>query len=632
MTVAGTMGKSTQIRLDWSLVRRLIFGSPLSTEQLSHQRLPKILALPIFASDALSSTAYATQAILLNLLIAGPHVLHLTVPISIAIVVLLWIVVISYTQTVYAYPQGGGTYIVSRENLGIRWGLLAAAAILTDYVLTVAVSITAGVQQITSFFTNLAPYQTELAIAAIWFLTVANLRGAKESGLLFAFPTYFFVLTMLSMVAVGVLGPLFGYQPRSYPPPEQTAQTAVHALSLTVILRAFASGCAAMTGIEAVADGVIAFRAPESKNAAQTLIAMGVILSTIFLGISYIAQTNHIVYYGHGTHGEDASAESVISMAARAVFHDNPLLRGVVLFATAIILLLAANTAYADFPRLSSILARHGYMPRQLANLGDRLVFSNGIILLAVFVSILVVVFGGSVDRLIPLYAVGVFTAFTLSQAGMVRHWLQQEGPGWRWKMLVNGIGAVSTGIVLLVIIVEKGPQGAWLVVVVLPVLMWLFTQVNRHYQKVRARLTLIGYEPPPPPPHTVLVLVPDVHRGVVPALEYAREISKDHRAVHIEINPADTQRLKERWEQWGGDMPLVIIESPYRSLIGPLVEYVRQVRQDHPRHLITVVLPEFVVTKWWERALHNNSAFLIKLALGNVRDVVITNVRYYLD
>jgi len=319
-------------------------------------------------------------------------------------------------------------------------------------------------------------------------------------------------------------------------------------------------------------------------------------------------------------------------MAARAVFHDNPLLRGVVLFATAIILLLAANTAYADFPRLSSILARHGYMPRQLANLGDRLVFSNGIILLAVFVSILVVVFGGSVDRLIPLYAVGVFTAFTLSQAGMVRHWLQQKGPGWRWKMLVNGIGAVSTGIVLLVIIVEKGPQGAWLVVVVLPVLMWLFTQVNRHYQKVRARLTLIGYEPPPPPPHTVLVLVPDVHRGVVPALEYAREISKDHRAVHIEINPADTQRLKERWEQWGGDMPLVIIESPYRSLIGPLVEYVRQVRQDHPRHLITVVLPEFVVTKWWERALHNNSAFLIKLALGNVRDVVITNVRYYLD
>ncbi len=626
------MGKSTQIRLDWSLVRRLIFGSPLSTEQLSHQRLPKILALPIFASDALSSTAYATQAILLNLLIAGPHVLHLTVPISIAIVVLLWIVVISYTQTVYAYPQGGGTYIVSRENLGIRWGLLAAAAILTDYVLTVAVSITAGVQQITSFFTNLAPYQTELAIAAIWFLTVANLRGARESGLLFAFPTYFFVLTMLSMVAVGVLGPLFGYQPRSYPPPEQTAQTAVHALSLTVILRAFASGCAAMTGIEAVADGVIAFRAPESKNAAQTLIAMGVILSTIFLGISYIAQTNHIVYYGHGTHGEDASAESVISMAARAVFHDNPLLRGVVLFATAIILLLAANTAYADFPRLSSILARHGYMPRQLANLGDRLVFSNGIILLAVFVSILVVVFGGSVDRLIPLYAVGVFTAFTLSQAGMVRHWLQQKGPGWRWKMLVNGIGAVSTGIVLLVIIVEKGPQGAWLVVVVLPVLMWLFTQVNRHYQKVRARLTLIGYEPPPPPPHTVLVLVPDVHRGVVPALEYAREISKDHRAVHIEINPADTQRLKERWEQWGGDMPLVIIESPYRSLIGPLVEYVRQVRQDHPRHLITVVLPEFVVTKWWERALHNNSAFLIKLALGNVRDVVITNVRYYLD
>ncbi|GIV17886.1 MAG: amino acid permease [Armatimonadota bacterium] len=625
------MGKSSQVRLGWSLVRRLIFGSPLSTEQLAHQRLPKTLALPIFASDALSSTAYATQAILLNLLIAGPHVLHLTVPISLAIVVLLWIVVISYTQTVHAYPQGGGTYIVSRENLGVNWGLLAAAAILTDYVLTVAVSITAGVQQITSFFTNLAPYQMQLAVAAIWFLTLANLRGAKESGALFAIPTYFFVVTMLGMVAAGVLGPLFGYHPRPYQPPaQQTAQQVAHAVSLGLILRAFASGCAAMTGIEAVADGVQAFRPPESKNAAQTLVAMGAILSAIFLGISYIAQQYHIVYYGRGE--GDVSAESVVSMVARVVFHDEPLLRGVILFATAIILVLAANTAYADFPRLSSILARHGYMPRQLANLGDRLVFSNGIILLAVFVSVLVVAFGGNVDRLIPLYAVGVFTAFTLSQAGMVRHWLQQKGKGWQWKVMVNGIGAVATGIVLLVIIVEKGPQGAWVVLVVIPILMWIFTQVNRHYQKVRARLTLKDYEPQPLPPHTVLVLVPDVHRGVIPALEYAREISKDYRAVHIEINPMDTQRLKERWEQWGGDMPLVIIESPYRSLIGPLVEYVRQVRQDHPRHLITVVLPEFVVTKWWERALHNNSAFLIKLALGNVRDVVITNVRYYLD
>ncbi|MDW8104770.1 MAG: APC family permease [Armatimonadota bacterium] len=618
--------------MDWSFVRRLIFGSPLSTEQIAHQRLPKILALPIFASDALSSTAYATQAILLNLLIAGPHVLHLTVPISLAIVVLLWIVVFSYTQTVHAYPQGGGTYIVSRENLGTGWGLLAAGAILTDYVLTVAVSITAGAQQITSFFTQLAPYQTEIALGAIWFLTLANLRGAKESGMLFAVPTYFFIVTMLCTVAVGVLGPLFGYYPRPYQPPQQTAEHAMHALSIGIILRAFASGCAAMTGIEAVADGVQAFRPPESRNAAHTLVVMGAILSTIFLGISYIAQKYHIVYYGHGAHGEDASAESVISMVARVVYHDDPILRGIVLFATAIILVLAANTAYADFPRLSSILARHGYMPRQLANLGDRLVFSNGIILLAVFVSILVVAFKGNVDRLIPLYAVGVFTAFTLSQAGMVRHWLLRKEAGWQWKATVNGFGAVSTGIVLLVIIVEKGPQGAWVVVVVIPVLIWIFTQVHRHYQKVRAQLTLIGYEPQPPPPHTVLVLVPDVHRGVLPAIEYAREISKDYRAVHIEINPADTQRLKERWEQWGGDMPLVIIESPYRSLIGPLVEYVKQVRQDHPRHLITVVLPEFVVTRWWERALHNNSAFLIKLALSNIRDVVITNVRYYLD
>lgn len=624
------MAKGSQFRLDWSFVRRLIFGSPLSTEQMMHQRLPKVLALPIFASDALSSTAYATQAILLNLMIAGPHALHLTLPISVAIVVLLWIVVISYTQTVYAYSQGGGTYIVSRENLGTHWGLVAAAAILTDYVLTVAVSITSGVQQITSFFPELSPYQTYLALAAIWLLTLANLRGAKESGLLFAFPTYFFVITMLGMVAMGVLGPLFGYYPRPYKPPEETAQQVVHAISLGLILRAFASGCAAMTGIEAVADGVQAFRPPESRNAAQTLVAMGAILSTIFLGISYIAQRHHIIYTGSGE--GDASAESVISMVARVVFHDDPILRGVVLFATAIILLLAANTAYADFPRLSSILARHGFVPRQLANLGDRLVFSNGIVLLAVFVSILVVAFSASVDRLIPLYAVGVFTAFTLSQAGMVRHWIQQKGKGWQWKAMVNGVGAAATGIVLLVIIVEKGPQGAWVVVVVIPIIMWMFMQVKRHYEKVRARLTLIGYQPEPVPPHTVLVLVSGVHRGVLPALEYAREIAKDCRAVHIEINPAETQRIKELWEQWAGDMPLVIIESPYRSLIGPVVEYVKQVRAEHSRHLITVVVPEFVVTKWWERFLHYNAAFLIKMALGGLRGVVITNVRYWLD
>lgn len=624
------MAKGSQFRLDWSFVRRLIFGSPLSTEQMMHQRLPKVLALPIFASDALSSTAYATQAILLNLMIAGPHALHLTLPISVAIVVLLWIVVVSYTQTVYAYSQGGGTYIVSRENLGTHWGLVAAAAILTDYVLTVAVSITSGVQQITSFFPELSPYQTYLALAAIWLLTLANLRGAKESGLLFAFPTYFFVITMLGMVAMGVLGPLFGYYPRPYKPPEETAQQVVHAISLGLILRAFASGCAAMTGIEAVADGVQAFRPPESRNAAQTLVAMGAILSTIFLGISYIAQRHHIIYTGSGE--GDASAESVISMVARVVFHDDPILRGVVLFATAIILLLAANTAYADFPRLSSILARHGFVPRQLANLGDRLVFSNGIVLLAVFVSILVVAFSASVDRLIPLYAVGVFTAFTLSQAGMVRHWIQQKGKGWQWKVLVNGVGAAATGIVLLVIIVEKSPQGAWVVVVVIPIIMWMFMQVKRHYEKVRARLTLIGYQPEPVPPHTVLVLVSGVHRGVLPALEYAREIAKDCRAVHIEINPAETQRIKELWEQWAGDMPLVIIESPYRSLIGPVVEYVKQVRAEHSRHLITVVVPEFVVTKWWERFLHYNAAFLIKMALGGLRGVVITNVRYWLD
>ncbi|GBC94410.1 Putrescine importer PuuP [bacterium HR16] len=609
--------------MNWSAARRVIFGTPLPTEEAAHQRLPKILALPVFASDALSSSAYATQEILLNLALAGTVALHVTLPITIAIAMLLAVVTISYIQTVHAYPSGGGAYIVASENLSRQMGLLAAAALLTDYILTVAVSVASGVQQVTSLLPELTQFTVPLCILVILFVTLANLRGVKESGVLFAFPTYFFLISVLGMIVWGVVSRhILGIPPYRLPQPPIQATTA---LSVALVLKAFASGCSALTGVEAISNGVQAFRPPESKNAAQTLTAMAVLLGSLVLGISYLAQANHVVY----AHGYDQ--ESAISLVARAVFHNNETLRGMVLVATALILLIAANTSFADFPRLSSILARDGFMPRQLSNLGDRLVYSNGIILLGVFSSLLIVAFHGKTDRLIPLYAVGVFLAFTLSQAGMVRHWLKLRGSGWHWKAVINGLGATATGIVLIVVLIEKTLEGAWIVVIIIPVMIWMMDKVYQHYQYMRSQLSLIGYEPEPPSPHTVLVLIHDVHRGVIPALNYAREIASDVRAVHIEVNPQHTPTLKMRWEQWGDRIPLVIIESPYRSLVGPIVEYVRQVKADHPRHIVTVVVPEFVVTRWWQRILHANSAVLIKLFVANIPGVVVTNVRYYL-
>lgn len=609
----------------WSQLRRVVVGHPLPTEQAEFQRLPKVLALPVFCTDALSSSAYAPQEILLTLTLAGTAGIHWVVPVAAGIVVLLWIVTTSYIQTVHAYPSGGGSYIVAKENLSVHMGLLAAAALLTDYVLTVSVSVASGIQQLTSLIPDLAPLTTLLCLGVILFITLANLRGVRESGTLFALPVYFFLITAFGMILWGV----WEHHVLRIPPyplhqPQPMATTVV---TFSLLLKAFASGCAALTGVEAISNGVRAFRPPESRNAAITLVVMSVLLGGLTFGISYLAQVNHVIY----AHGIDQ--ESAVSLVARAVFHDNILARALVLIGTTLVLLLAANTSFADFPRLSAILARDGFVPRQLANLGDRLVYSNGIILLGVFSSILIVAFHGHVDRLIPLYAVGVFLSFTLSQAGMVRHWLMQRGKGWQWKAVVNGVGAVITAIVLMVVIVEKALQGAWIVVLIIPTLMWLFGQVKAHYESLRSQLSLVGSVPEPfvPVPHTVLLLVHNVHRGVIPALNYARQISDDVRAIHIEIDPANAEILKARWMQWGQEVPLVIIESPFRSLLSPLVEYIQQVQTDHPGHLVTVVVPEFVVNRWWERILHANSAFLIKMAVANIPGVVVTNVRYYL-
>ncbi len=617
--------------------RRVLFGRPLASDKLQHQRLRKLIALPVFASDALSSTAYATQEILLVLCLAGASGLRFTLPVSMAIVSLLAIVIFSYEQTVHAYPKGGGSYIVSRENLNTFAGLTAAASILTDYVLTVAVSISSGVQQITSFFPRLTEMNmtVPLCLLAIAFVTLMNLRGAKESGAIFALPTYIFMMCIFSMIALGLIGPMFGYHTMTYPKPSHLVAT--EGIGLFLLLKAFASGCSAMTGVEAISDGVQAFKPPESKNAGITLVMMGFLLGGMFLGISWLAQSHNVTYLGalHGGH-----AESVISQVARAVFgglstNVARVAQGAVLFSTAIVLVLAANTAYADFPRLSAILAGDRYMPRQLSNLGDRLVFANGIVMLGLCASVLVIIFKGVTDALIPLYAFGVFMSFTLSQSGMVRRWIRLRPKGWQFKATVNFVGACTTALVLTVIVIEKWEGKVWISAVIVALLVVMFYAINNHYEKMRVQLRMIDdWKSNPNRPHTVLVLLDRLHRGTAQALEYAQMISKDVRAVRVEVsdNQQLNQMVRREWADWGGSVPLVNLASPYRSLFEPVVEYVKQVMEDRPDHLVTVIVPEFTVSRWYYRMLHANHAPLLRMALGNVRGVVVTNLRFYTD
>ncbi len=617
--------------------RRILFGRPLASSKLQHQRLRKLIALPIFASDALSSTAYATQEILLVLCMAGAAGTQFTLPVALAIVTLLAIVIFSYEQTVHAYPKGGGSYRVSSENLSTFAGLVAAASILTDYVLTVAVSISSGVQQITSFFPVLADMNmtVPLCLLAIAFVTLMNLRGAKESGVVFAIPTYFFIFCIACMILTGLVGPVFGYH--TIPHPKNNQLHAVEGVTLFLLLKAFASGCSAMTGVEAISDGVQAFRPPESRNAGITLVMMGVLLGTMFLGISWLAQTNNVVYLGAT---EGGHAESVISQVARAVFGGLApdvarIAQGAVLFSTAIVLVLAANTAFADFPRLSAILAGDRYMPRQLSNLGDRLVFSNGIVLLGLFAAVLVIVFKGVTDALIPLYAFGVFMSFTLSQSGMVMRWLRTRPKGWHFKAGVNALGAFTTALVMTVVVIEKWEGKVWISIVIVALLVVMFYSINKHYEKMRAQLRMpADWKPNLGRPHTVLVLLDRLHRGNAQALEYAQIISKDVRAVRVEVN--DSQELNKmvmrEWADWGGSVPLVNLASPYRSLFEPIVDYVKQVTEDRPDHMVTVIVPEFTVSRWYYRALHANHAPMLRMALGGVRGVIVTNLRFYTD
>jgi amino acid transporter len=606
-------------------IRRVLIGSPLATHEASHQRLPKRKALAIFSSDALSSSAYATEAILLVLIAAGSGALSASMWITLGIAGLLWVVAFSYYQTIHAYPNGGGAYIVAKDNLGLWPGLTAAASLLIDYTLTVAVSVSAGVAALTSAFPELEPGRVEIALVIVAFITVMNLRGVRESGTFFAIPTYAFIVGVFIMLGTGLVRVLSGSIP-------QTAETLQHStqvmsdLTLFLVLRAFAGGCTAMTGIEAISNGIPAFKAPSSHNASRTLLVMVAILSTMFIGITFLANQFPMVISheeGHAT---------VLSQIAGHVFGQGTLMFFYLQFATLFILTLAANAAYAGFPLLASLIAQDRYLPRQLTNFGDRLVFSNGIIALAVIAGILIVLFDAREHNLLPLYAVGVFLGFTLSQIGMVVHWLKEREKtgfkpdfGWRFKLGMNAFGAVCTAIVLMVLLVTKFIEGAWIVAVAIPAMIYVFVRIHQHYLEVAKSLTLEGIKPfalsakayPTQNMIPVVVLLNSLNRSSLQSLEYAIHLSDNIRACAIEVEPTAIERLKQRWKDWNIQVPLDIVESPYREIGRPLIEYLHHFDQENPGDVATaVVIPEFVVSEWWAKFLHNQTSVAIRAAL----------------
>jgi len=636
--------RTTEIKPSRNISHYLI-GRPLQTADAPHQTIGKAIGLAVFASDALSSTAYATQEILVILAAAGTIAFGYVFPISIVIVGLLAIVVISYEQIIHAYPSGGGAYVVAYDNLGQFPALVAAAALLTDYILTVSVSISSGVAQIVSAYPDLFVYRVPIAVACVIFIMVINLRGVRESGAAFAFPSYFFIAMMLLTIGTGLIRMLTGSLGTVVNPPEiEHFGEALTGVTAFLLLHAFSSGTAALTGVEAISNGITAFKEPRSRNAGITLIWMAFILGLLFMGISFLTREIQAV---------PSATETVISQLARTVFNGQGLVYLLVIIGTTVILILAANTAFAGFPRLSAMLAQDGFMPRQLTYRGSRLVYSYGIVFLAGMASILIVVFQASVTRLIPLYAIGVFLSFTLAQAGMARRWwragrlkpeenlpdnVQQARhilsyeKGWSLKMISNGFGALCTAIVMLVFAITKFRDGAWIVLILTPVMISIFLWIHRHYARVAMRLSLEDYGEPPPynARHRVLVPISGVHQGTLAALRYARMLSDDITAVHISMEPDDTERVRRKWETWGRGTRLVIVDSPYRLFMEPLLGYIGEILASRqPNETITIVVPHFVPGKKIHNALHMQTAEMLRKELLATPDVVITEVPY---
>jgi amino acid transporter len=605
-------------------IKQFFLGKSLPTSAHSEERLSNGAALAVLSSDALSSVAYATEEILLVLVAAGSGALGLSLPIAVAIIALLAIVVLSYRQTIRAYPQGGGSYIVTRENLGLYPGLVAGGSLMIDYILTVTVSISAGTAALTSAIPVLKSHTVLLCLFFIFLIMLANLRGVKESGQIFMVPTYAFITSIFLLIGIGLFKYTTGLVITEYP-----SLPVSESISVFFILRAFSAGCTALTGVEAISDGVLAFKTPEWKNARLTLLYLGVILGFMFVGISYLANIYHIV---------PEAGQTVVSLLGRVILGNGPVYYFLQIV-TLLVLMLAANTSYADFPRLCYFLARDGFLPRQLSLLGDRLVYSNGIMLLSICAGVLVIIFKGQVNAIIPLYAVGVFTSFTLSQAGMVRHWFQEQTRGWRASAIMNSLGAFSTLIVLFVIICTKFLLGAWLVVIAIPLVVTLFAAIHRHYQYVAERLsihdlaprTYISVPKPAVITHPAVVVVGQLNRGTVEALDYARTIADKIVAVHVDIGSTDREELHKKWQNLEADIPLEIIESPYRSVIDPIVDFIGQFQKNHPGVFTTIIIPVFVPRNWWDSILHNQTTLFLKNALRVNKSRIVTTVRYYL-
>ena len=603
------------------VLKRWLVGYPLKTAQAEHERLSKRLALAVFSSDALSSVAYATEEILLVLVPASLAFAHFSIPLSMAIVALLAILTVSYSQIIFEYPQGGGAYVVSKSNLGEWPGLTAAASLMIDYVLTVAVSVAAGIAAITSAIPSLFPHRTVLGVLAIVLVLIVNLRGVRESGKVFAIPTYMFIVSILLMLGAGAVQLLFGTL-TPLTPQTAAAETAFESISLFLLLRAFSSGCTALTGVEVISNGVTAFHHPEPKNAALTMAMMAAVLGTLFLGISTMA------YLIGVTPKED---ETILSQVAHAILGEG-FLYYLVQGTTMGILVLAANSAFAGFPRLASLLARDGFMPHQMAMMGDRLVFSNGVVILGLFSCLLIVLFAGDTHALIPLYAVGVFLSFTLSQAGMVRRWLLKRGPRWKGKLVVNGIGAAATAIATIIIASTKFAHGAWIVIVLIPLIIMMFRAIRSHYKAVADQVQLTR-DARPPRPRRNLILIPigAVNKAVVRAVDYARSRGGEVRGVLIDVDKEETAVVEMKWAQWGCGVPLIVLPSPYRSILGALLDYVEENLDKDPECWITVVLPEILPARWWQNILHNQRALLLKGALLFKDRVVLTDVPFHL-
>lgn len=647
MNIEDQNGTTVLRRTDQKLPKRtflsMLIGRPLATADAPHETIRKVIALAVFASDALSSTAYATQEMLVVLMAVGSMAFGLVFPISLVIVGLLTIVTISYEQTIHAYPNGGGAYIVTRDNLGELPAKIAAAALLTDYILTVAVSISSGVAQIVSAFPEVFDYRVYIAVGLVFFIMMINLRGVRESGIIFAIPTYFFIVLMFGTVIIGLVRYFTGSLGQVIDPPELEMMQTTQVVTLFLLLRAFSNGTTALTGVEAISDGIPAFREPRSRNAGITLIWMSAILGTLLLSISFLA--------GH-IQAIPSELETVISQLARTVYDGRGTMYLLMMAATTVILIMAANTSFADFPRLSAWTAADGLLPRQLTYRGSRLVFSRGIAVLAITASILIVIFQASVSKLIPLYAIGVFLSFTLSQLGMARRWwkighlpqgkeVKERGStlryesGWQAKMVINGFGAVLTLFVMFIFAVTKFHDGAYVVIIIIPILVAIFSVIHRHYRQLAGKLSMDNYGSPPPRVDRNRVILPigGVHRGTLAALRYARSLSDDVTAVHISISPEETERVRQKWEQWGDGVRLVIVESSYRRFMEPLLLYIDEIYEKRqPTEVITIVVPQFVSSKRWTNVLHTNTAAALEQELMLYKNLVVTNVPYLVD